>query len=185
MGGRWRTTLRAARRRDQRGASAVEFALVMPLVVALLFACLSFGFIFFHNISLDDSVRAGARFGATAVSPSDLPVNWPAQTVWQRTTDHSRDTLIPPAGEPNRVCVAMIRAGVVIKSYPASLPATPSSASSCALSNAPLTPTGTAATECLVKVWAARPDSVLAPPLYVSTIMLHRGSVARYERPCL
>jgi Flp pilus assembly protein TadG len=57
---------RAIRRED--GASAVEFALVAPLLILLLFGVINFGFLFSEQLSLNNSVRQGARAAVVAGS---------------------------------------------------------------------------------------------------------------------
>ena len=57
------------RRRGEKGASAVEFALVLPVLIALLLGIIEFGFAFNNQISLNQAVREGAR--VDAVSPGD------------------------------------------------------------------------------------------------------------------
>jgi Flp pilus assembly protein TadG len=49
-------------RRD-RGASAVEFALVMPIFIMLLFGIVSFGMVFAQELALSNGARQAARFG--------------------------------------------------------------------------------------------------------------------------
>ena len=53
-------------KRDQDGAAAVEFALLLPLLVLLLFGFIQFGLAFNNYVALTDSVRAGARTAARA-----------------------------------------------------------------------------------------------------------------------
>jgi Flp pilus assembly protein TadG len=63
MGGlAWR---RATERADD-GAAAVEFALVVPLLVMLVFGIVGFGVLFAQQLSLSNSARQGARFGVVA-----------------------------------------------------------------------------------------------------------------------
>jgi Flp pilus assembly pilin Flp len=48
-------------RRDQEGAAAVEFALLLPLLVLLLFGMIEFGFAFNTRIQATNAAREGAR----------------------------------------------------------------------------------------------------------------------------
>ena len=59
------------RRRD-RGAAAVEMALVLPLLISMLFGVIDFGRLFNAEIQLSQAAREGARvaaLGATAGDP--------------------------------------------------------------------------------------------------------------------
>lgn len=48
--------------RDE-GASAVEFALVSPLLIILVFGIIQFGIVFAQQLSLSNGARQGARLG--------------------------------------------------------------------------------------------------------------------------
>jgi hypothetical protein len=50
---------------QQRGAAAVEFALIVPLLVSMLLGVIDFGIAFGQNISLQGAAREGARQGVT------------------------------------------------------------------------------------------------------------------------
>ena len=50
--------------RDERGAAIIEFALVAPLLLALVWGIIETGRAFYTINSLASSVRDGARFGA-------------------------------------------------------------------------------------------------------------------------
>lgn len=173
VGRRCRAVLR---RRNSHGVAAVEFALIVPLLIALLVGSVNAGLIFFNYVAMNDSVRAGARFGATAVGTTSSSTSWPAEAVRQRTVDYSATSL-----QLAQVCVQLIGAGgAVLAAAPASCPA--------AVGAAPPTPSSSvgATTECFVKVWSGQPATIAAPPLYISPpFALQRGSVTRYERPCL
>ena len=49
--------------RTERGASAVEFALVVIPLLMVVAGIVNFGFVFAQQLSLDNAVRAGARAG--------------------------------------------------------------------------------------------------------------------------
>lgn len=51
-------------RSEDDGAAAVEFGLVAPLLILLVFGIMSFGVLFAQDLSLDNAARQGARFGA-------------------------------------------------------------------------------------------------------------------------
>jgi len=53
------------RRRDQRGASAVEAALVTPLLVLILFGIIEFSFLLRDYVVVSSDVRNGARIAST------------------------------------------------------------------------------------------------------------------------
>ncbi len=50
-------------RRGQRGVSAVEFALILPLLVILLFGIVEFSLILYNKQVITNASREGARFG--------------------------------------------------------------------------------------------------------------------------
>ncbi len=47
--------------RSQRGQTATEFAIVLPVLALLLFGVIQFGILFNNYLALTDGVRAGAR----------------------------------------------------------------------------------------------------------------------------
>jgi len=124
--------------RDQRGAAAVEFALVVPILAMLLIGIFWVALAYNQKLSLSNAVREGARTGATA--PSTDPGNWLA-AVQGRVTQ-STDGL-----DTDAVCVQLIKTtggatptvNVLIDSGCASTP--------------PDDPSGVQA-GCFVKVWA-------------------------------
>lgn len=56
--------IHARRGEDDNGAAAVEFALVVPLLIALVFGIIQFGILFAEELSLSNGARQGARVGA-------------------------------------------------------------------------------------------------------------------------
>jgi hypothetical protein len=57
---------RRGRARDERGAAIVEFALVVPLLLSMLFGIAEFGLGFSHLNSARSGTREGARAGVVA-----------------------------------------------------------------------------------------------------------------------
>jgi hypothetical protein len=51
--------------RRQRGAAAVEFAIILPLLLGMLMGVIDFGVAYTQNISLQAAAREGARQGIT------------------------------------------------------------------------------------------------------------------------
>lgn len=70
------TTIRARSARRSRGQSLVEFALVLPIFLFLLFAVIDGGRYVYLNSSLSNAAREGARLGSVEAS-------------WQGSTDPS------------------------------------------------------------------------------------------------
>ncbi|MDT0203264.1 TadE/TadG family type IV pilus assembly protein [Nocardioides sp. AE5] len=68
------------RTRDESGASAVEFALVFPVLALLLFGIISYGYMFTVRQAMTQAAAEGARAGAvapegTAVDKASSAVN--------------------------------------------------------------------------------------------------------------
>lgn len=53
---------RGTRRRRQRGAAAVEFALILPLLLIMLLGIIDFGLYFFNDLQLTHVARDAARY---------------------------------------------------------------------------------------------------------------------------
>lgn len=62
------------RRRGDAGQSLVEFALVVPLVLALLFGIIEFGRGFQSWLAITNAAAFGARTGAVGASAADIEV---------------------------------------------------------------------------------------------------------------
>jgi Flp pilus assembly protein TadG len=52
--------------KNQKGASAVEFAIILPVLVMLIFAIFEFGIAFNNYIALTHAAREGVRLAAVA-----------------------------------------------------------------------------------------------------------------------
>ena len=72
--------------RNENGQTMVEFALVLPVLVVLLFGIIQFGTAFNNYVSLTDAVRAGARVAAVS-RQSSTPVADTVAKVMASATD--------------------------------------------------------------------------------------------------
>ena len=58
--------------RDQNGGAAVEFALILPLFILLIFGIIEFGLLLYNEHILTNACREGARAGIVIRSPTRL-----------------------------------------------------------------------------------------------------------------
>lgn len=84
------------RRRDQRGATLVEFAFVLPVFILFLFAIIDFGWLFAQFLDVKQGAREGARlaivndcraFVPNPVAPSKPCGQAIADAICARTSD--------------------------------------------------------------------------------------------------
>jgi hypothetical protein len=156
----------AGRPRDQ-GAVAVEFALVLPLLLALLMGIVTAGLGYNRVLGIADGVRGGARFGATTVNDASWGSTVQQETMALSALNVGGQTVVTSS----MVCAQLVRA-----------PAVPVQSSSCGLTTLPpADPPGVVAGTCLVKVWAEIPvEFNLIVDHY--TPIVQRQSVTLYER---
>lgn len=69
--GRFRALLRRLRRSDA-GQTLVEFALILPVMILMLFALVDFGRGFYSWLVVTNAAREGARVGATQKPLADI-----------------------------------------------------------------------------------------------------------------
>lgn len=168
---------RGRRRSHERGAVAVEFALVLPILVGLLLGTITAGLAYSQSIGLTNAVREGSRFGATA----DLASGTWTGDVIDRIRETQFDDAPDQVNSSTTVCVEVIGATPLAASCstagdnPPAAPAFP-------VADADLPALGPG--ECLVKVWAARRFQINAGLLVLPANTMTRHSVARYERGC-
>ncbi len=98
-------TLRAARtRRDERGAAAVEFAIILPLLLVLVFGIVEFSIAYNRQQGLHAAAREGARVAAlpqTGAAAIDARVRSALQGVLNSTEiQNATITVSPSANQP-------------------------------------------------------------------------------------
>lgn len=151
--------------RHDRGASLVEFALLAPIVFALLLGMITGGLALSKKNSMENAVREGARFGATL--PEDD--GW-AAAVQARVVELSGGDL-----DASDVCVALIRKA------DATTEKTRKSSSCASAAAAEPSATNVPSGQCAVKVWA-RESSELNVIFFSRTLTLDTSNINRYER---
>ena len=86
------------------GASAVELALISPLLILLLFGIIVFGWTFFRAQSMQSAVREGGRLAAVGLDQGDIEnrmfnEQWVANDATELVIGFNRDGTAVPAGE--------------------------------------------------------------------------------------
>ena len=97
--------------RDSReqGAALVEFALILPVVLMLIFGMITAGLTYNHKIDLTHAAREGARYGATLAqlqcsgSPNPCGTQTWAQVVQSVVVQRAAGDLTA-----SQVCVALV-----------------------------------------------------------------------------
>jgi hypothetical protein len=93
------------------GAALVEFAIVLPLLLIIVFGIISFGFIFNHKLSITTGAREAGRYGATLpvtnfASSGDPMQAWLDEIALRAVADAAGSL---DAGAPSRsICVAYV-----------------------------------------------------------------------------
>ncbi len=67
--------------RRRRGAEAIEFALVAPVLLTLIFGSVEYGWFMLNKVQLSKSVAAGARAGAVVAQDAAISAQTRAETV--------------------------------------------------------------------------------------------------------
>jgi hypothetical protein len=83
-------------RRNERGAVAVEFALLLPLIVVFLFATIEFGLGLTKLEDYENAAREGARFAALHCPNSPTSPSCTPNDVWNVVRNASPDYVSNP-----------------------------------------------------------------------------------------
>lgn len=74
------------RLRNEKGQSLVEFALVLPILLLVVFAIIDFGWLFFNKLAIENGAREGARYAAVEAAEKSEAQMLPG--VEDRVRDH-------------------------------------------------------------------------------------------------
>ncbi len=166
-------------RDDERGVSAVEFALVFPLLIVLTVGMFYAGIALHRQLSLDHAARDGARHGATLVIDDENDgVDGYLDSIVERTKQAATGELNDTGADGRFICVAVryrdngdyVEQRRIEGDAPASLP----SGDLCFDDDRP-------DNEQRVQVWIGR-DTVFDAVFLRRTISLDTTALARYER---
>lgn len=147
--------MQTRRERNEAGASAVEFALVFPFLMLVLFGMVTTGFTYSDHLSITNAVREGSRFSAA--------VDY-TQAAWATSVrDRVKQTYFNAGNSVSdaQICVKIVN----------STGATPTGATSWIGSNCgtePDRPASMATGSCVTKVWVKKPadiELIIAPTL--------------------
>jgi Flp pilus assembly protein TadG len=144
--------------RRERGAVAVEFALVLPILVMLMFGVFSAGQAYSDHLSVTNAVRESARFGAAIDSTN-------ASTWASSVRDRVRQVYMNGLGTltNDQICVKLVSD---------TGPVAGASAIGGSCGTEPANPSNMSGGSCVVKVWVEKPAeiSVLMVPAFDFTI---------------
>jgi Flp pilus assembly protein TadG len=164
---------RFLRRRTERGAAALEFAFVFPLLVMLLIGIGTTGLVYFDHSSASNAVREAARYGASA--DATTPATW-ASSVRDRlkaTYFNSTSTV-----SDSQICVDLVQA----TSATAGTTVSGSALSGADCGTAPDLPASMTPGSCIVRVWMAHPEKITLVIFPAMNFTIAAQSVAYYGR---
>ena len=88
----------SARRGDRRrGASAVEFAVILPVLLLIVVGCVDFGRVMYLAIALTNSARAGAEYGIMNPYTSAQQGAWQSQIQQTAQNEMTQQTGYDPS----------------------------------------------------------------------------------------
>ena len=108
----------------QKGAQAVEFALVLPFFILILFAVLDFGILVYNKAIITNASREGARSGVVLSAAT-----WSPAAVRQTACNYARNTLITVrSGTTTTACTGTKDPVITVYSGPSATCPSPSGA---------------------------------------------------------
>jgi Flp pilus assembly protein TadG len=157
----------ARRTRDHSGAVAVEFALVVPFLLLVLFGLVTTGITYSDHLAITNAVREGARLGASlpfapdTSNPTANPATW-ASSVQTRVHDVYFDRGVNL--DTQYICVKLVDSSNVT----VAVSGTNAQALGAECGTEPDAPSSMTSGSCAVKVWVRKPANiqlVIAPTL--------------------
>ena len=80
---------------SEKGASAVEFALVLPVLMMIIFGIIEFGFIMYDKAIVTNASREGARRGIVySVNAAGIPVAVPTSDITDIVKSYCASNLV-------------------------------------------------------------------------------------------
>ena len=158
--------------RRQSGASLVEFALLAPLLFAILLGTITTGLALSKKNSMTNAVREGGRLGATLPEGTGWTADWAVDV---------KDRIIALAGndlDESEVCVRII--DVTPVSPAPDVVKGSFMGTACPVSQEPATPSSTSK-GCIVKVWA-RTSADINAVFFTRSLTLDATALGIYER---
>jgi len=102
-------TLRKRRRMrcQRRGVAALEFAIILPLLITIVLGCVDFGRFAYTYIAVTNAARVGAGFGSVHSFTPTTNANWVA-AIQQATRDELCGSSAgnPPLFDASKVTIA-------------------------------------------------------------------------------
>lgn len=106
--GRWWRVPAAHRRRGERGAALVEFAVILPVLLMLVFGMLSGGLVMNRRMEVTQASREGARYGATVSFDQCTPTTACSGRTWAQQVQSVAVSRSDGAVTARDVCVALV-----------------------------------------------------------------------------
>ena len=153
--------------RNERGAAALEFALVVPFLLMLLLGTVTSALVYSNHLSATNAVREAARYGAS--SDATVGATWATSVQTRVQQVYFGVNGAPPTDA--QICVDLVSAaGAVLAS---------DGGTNCG--SQPSLPSGMATGSCAVRVWMSHPERIQLAVTDLN-LTIEADSVAYYGR---
>jgi Flp pilus assembly protein TadG len=92
------------RRKNDHGAAALEFALVLPILIVVVFGIIDYGVVFAQNLALSNAARQAARFGAVEGRTCSQIISEATGTISGEMIAYKSSNLTTPAVTRGGAC---------------------------------------------------------------------------------